>query len=91
MGAGVANGRVQFCPFHVIFPMKAECIVCYNSVQMFPVKFSTDIDPKRRNKKALAYLVMALNELMEKITVILMMGDSGLSVSPCPMLYDILL
>lgn len=64
--------------------MKAECIACYNSVQMFPLKFSTDTDPKGRNKKALAYLAMVLNELMQKITVILMMGDSGLSVSPCP-------
>lgn len=53
-------------PFHVIFPVKAEYIVYYNSVQMFPLKFSADTGLKGRNKKALAFLAMILNELMQK-------------------------
>lgn len=43
MGAGVANGRVQFCPCRIIFAMKAECIVRYNRAQMFPEKCSAEI------------------------------------------------
>lgn len=51
-------------------------------MEMFPVEFSTDTDPKGRNEKGLAYLVMVLSEPIQKITATVMVGDSGLSV-PC--------
>lgn len=54
---------------------------------MFPVKFSTDTDPKGRNKKALAYVAMVLSDAKAKSNT--HDGDSGLLVFPCPTLYNI--
>lgn len=54
-------------------------------MNVFPVKLSTDTDPKGRNKKALAYVV--LRDAKAKCNT--HDGDSGLLVFPCPTLYNI--
>lgn len=54
---------------------------------MFALKFSTDTDPNRRNKKALAYVAMVLSDAKDKCNT--HDGDPGLLVFPCPTLYNI--
>lgn len=66
MGAGVANGRVQFCPCRIIFAMKAECIVLQPGANVSWKVLCRDTGPEGSSDNALTYLVMVLNELMQK-------------------------